>query len=589
MLKTFIQLLGDDAPVLRRYLWLTLAYGLLCGLVIVTLIPLLGSLLGDDMPGTWRWLGVLLVGVLLCWALRRTVEKAGIRVGIAVLRSGRHRLGEHVAQLPVGWFDAHNTARLSHVTSQGMMALAQLPAHVLTPLLTGVVTPVVVVAALFALHLQMGLIALLALPILLAVFFLTTRLGQRTDERFHLHTAQTSRRMVEFAQAQSVLRAFNGEDGGTHFLEQAIARQQQSARQLIHVSAMSVVANTWAVQATFAALLVAGVLWMGGPAGSGLPAGSLVAVMLALLLTSRFIDPLLEVASYSEVLRGARSQLAVVDELFAVEPLPPAQDPRAPVDASVELREVSLRYADGLPEVLHKVSLRIAPGSMTALVGASGSGKTSLMRLIARFFDASHGSVMVGGVDVRQMTSAQLAAQISQIFQDAYLFQGSIADNIRIGKADASDAQVMEAARQAGVVEIIERLPQGLDTPVGEGGARLSGGERQRISIARALVKDAPILLVDEATAALDAENQAAIAETLARLRGKRTLIVIAHQLSTVAMADQIVVLDQGQVCEQGSHAQLSGKPGLYAHFLAQRRAAKGWRIGAGTASEGHA
>ena len=589
MLKTFIQLLGDDAPVLRRYLWLTLAYGLLCGLVIVTLMPLLGSLLGDDMPGTWRWLGVLLVGVLLCWALRRTVEKAGIRVGIAVLRSGRHRLGEHVAQLPVGWFDAHNTARLSHVTSQGMMALAQLPAHVLTPLLTGVVTPVVVVAALFALNLQMGMIALLALPILLAVFFLTARLGQRADERFHLYTAQTSRRMVEFAQAQSVLRAFNGEDGGTHFLEQAIARQQQSARQLIHVSAMSVVANTWAVQATFAALLVAAVLWMGGPSGSGLPAGSLVAVMLALLLTSRFIDPLLEVASYSEVLRGARSQLAVVGELFAVEPLPPAQDPRAPVDASVELREVSLRYADGLPEVLHKVSLRIAPGSMTALVGASGSGKTSLMRLIARFFDASHGSVMVGGVDVRQMTSGQLAAQISQIFQDAYLFQGSIADNIRIGKADASDAQVMEAARQAGVVEIIERLPQGFDTPVGEGGARLSGGERQRISIARALIKDAPILLVDEATAALDAENQAAIAEALARLRGKRTLIVIAHQLSTVAMADQIVVLDQGQVSEQGSHEQLSGKPGLYAHFLAQRRTAKGWRIGAGTASEGHA
>ena len=589
MLKTFTQLLGDDAPVLRRYLWLTLAYGLLCGLVIVTLMPLLGSLLGDDMPGTWRWLGVLLVGVLLCWALRRTVEKAGIRVGIAVLQRGRHRLGEHVAQLPVGWFDAHNTARLSHVTSQGMMALAQLPAHVLTPLLTGVVTPVVVVAALFALNLQMGLIALLALPILLAVFFLTARLGQRADERFHAHTAQTSRRMVEFAQAQSVLRAFNGEDGGTHFLEQAIARQQQSARQLIHVSAMSVVTNTWAVQATFAALLVAAALWLGELAGSGLPASSLVAVMLALLLTSRFIDPLLEVASYSEVLRGARSQLAVMDELFAVEPLPPAQDPQAPVDASVELREVSLRYADDLPEVLHKVSLRIAPGSMMALVGASGSGKTSLMRLIARFFDASHGSVMVGGVDVRQMTSAQLAAQISQIFQDAYLFQGSIADNIRIGKADASDAQVMEAARQAGVVEIIERLPQGLDTPVGEGGARLSGGERQRISIARALIKDAPILLVDEATAALDAENQAAIAEALARLRGKRTLIVIAHQLSTVAMADQIVVLDQGQVCEQGSHAQLSSKPGLYAHFLAQRRAAKGWRIGAGTASKGHA
>ncbi|MDD0975284.1 ABC transporter ATP-binding protein [Pseudomonas fontis] len=587
MLKTFIQLLGDDAPVLHRYLIMTLVYGVLCGLTIITLMPVFNSLLAEDLRTAWQWLAVLLVGVLLCWALRRTVEKAGIRVGIAVLQRGRHRLGDHVAQLPMGWFNAHNTARLSHVTSQGMMALAQLPAHVFTPVITGVVTPVVVVAALFTLNIHMGLIALLTLPVLFAVFVLTARLGQHADERFNSDTAHTSRRMVEFAQAQSVLRAFNGEDGGTRFLEQAITRQQQSARHLIHVSAMSVVFNTWAVQAAFAALLIAAALWLGDLTGSQLPAGSVVAVMLALLLVSRFVDPLLEVASYSEVLRNARSQLAVVRELFAVQPLPQPRNPQAPSDGAVELRDVSLRYETDQPDVLHKVSLQIAPGSMTALVGASGSGKTTLVRLIARFFDASQGSVLVGGVDVRQMSSGQLAAQISQIFQDAYLFQGSIADNIRIGKADATDAEVMEAARQAGVVEIIERLPQGLDTPVGEGGTRLSGGERQRISIARALIKDAPILLVDEATAALDAENQAAIAEALARLRGKRTLIVIAHQLSTVAMADQIVVLDNGQVSEHGSPAQLSEQPGLYAHFLAQRRAAKGWRIAGEPASEG--
>lgn len=248
---------------------------------------------------------------------------------------------------------------------------------------------------------------------------------------------------------------------------------------------------------------------------------------------------------------------------------------------------MSFCYAEDQADVLRDVSLRIEPGSMTALVGASGSGKTTLVRLIARFFDVTQGRVMVGGVDVRQMSSGQLAGQISQIFQDAYLFQGSIADNIRIGKPDASDAQVMQAATQAGVLEIIERLPQGLDTPVGEGGARLSGGERQRISIARALIKEAPILLVDEATAALDAENQAAIAQALARLRGTRTLIVIAHQLSTVVMADQILVLDHGQVSEQGSHAQLNAKPGLYAHFLAQRQAAKGWRIAGESDGEG--
>lgn len=585
MLKTFIQLLGEDASVLRRYLAMALVYGLLCGVTIVMLVPILTHLLAGDTRAAAQWLIALVIGVVVCWAQRRSVEKAGIRVGIAVLQRGRHRLGDHVAQLPVGWFSAHNTARLSHLATSGMMEMAQLPAHVFTPLLSGVVTPVVILVALFTLHWPMGLVALATLPVLLGVFVLTARLGQRADHHFQHNAALTSQRMVEFAQAQSVLRAFNGEDGGTQFLEQAIGRQQQAARHLVHVSAMSVVFNAWAVQVGFAALLVAATLWLGDLLGAGLEAGSVIAVMIALLLVSRFIDPLLEVAGYSEVLRGARGQLGAVREIFAVKPLPQPQTPEAPVDSSVELCNVSFAYVEGQPDVLRDISLRIEPGSMTALVGASGSGKTTLVRLIARFFDVTQGSVSVGGVDVRQMSGEQLAGQISQIFQDAYLFQGSIADNIRIGKPAASDAEVMEAARQAGVLEIIERLPQGLDTPVGEGGARLSGGERQRISIARALIKDAPILLVDEATAALDAENQAAIAEALARLRGKRTLIVIAHQLSTVVMADQILVLDQGRLSEQGSHAELSAKPGLYAHFLAQRRAAKGWRIAGEDAS----
>jgi ATP-binding cassette subfamily B protein len=218
----------------------------------------------------------------------------------------------------------------------------------------------------------------------------------------------------------------------------------------------------------------------------------------------------------------------VVDELFAVQPLLLPQTWAEPTDSSVAFHEVSFGYTPGQPRILQGISLQIPPGSMTAVVGASGSGKTSLLRLIARFFDVDQGSVRIGGVDVRQLSSGQLAAQISQIFQDAYLFQGSIAANIGVGRTDASPEQILQAAEQAGVLEIAARLPQGLDTQVGEGGARLSGGERQRIAIARALLKDAPILLIDEATAALDAENQAAIAQTLARLRGKRTLIVIA-------------------------------------------------------------
>ena len=583
MLKPLLELLGDDAPVLHRYVWMAVFYGLLSGLTLTTLVPVLGHLLANDLRGAALWLLVTLAGMAVCWACRRRVERAGVAVGVALLQGARQRIGDHVARLPLGWFTTQNTGHLGHVITQGMMAVAQLPAHVFTPVISGAVTPLVIVAALFAVHWPLGLIALLGLAVLAGALLLSARLGQRTDRAFQRHFADASQRMVEFAQAQSVLRAFNGEGGGTQLLEQALERQRQSGLRLIYQSSLSVVLNTWVVQVIFAALLIAAALWLNGLMGDTRDNASVIAVVVALLLSSRYIEPLLDVAGYAEILRSASGQLDAVQAIFAARPLPEPDQPQPPRDGSIELRAVSMAYAPDQPDVLHDVSLRIEPGSMTALIGASGSGKTTLVRLIARFFDAREGCVLVGGVDVRHMSDSQLAGQISQIFQDCYLFQGSIADNIRIGKPTANADEILEAAQQAGLGELVGRLPQGLDTPVGEGGARLSGGERQRIAIARALIKEAAILLVDEATAALDAENQHVIARTLARLRGQRTLVVIAHQLSTVSMADRIVVLDHGRVAEQGTPAALLAAKGRYAKFLEQRRAAKGWRVASGS------
>ncbi|HBP6128112.1 ABC transporter ATP-binding protein [Pseudomonas aeruginosa] len=579
MYKTFSRLLGDDAPIFHRYAWMAVVLGLLNGLVITALVPILGHLLAGDVHGAGLWLLALGTGLVACWAWRRQVEQASVALRVTVLRDCRQRIGDHIAGLPVGWFTPQNTARLNHAMTHGMFELSELPGHLFTPILSGVVTPLVFVVALTALHWPLGLIALLALPILAGIFVLSARLGQQADEAFHSSAAHTSQRIVEFAQAQSVLRAFSAGNGSMDFLRRAIDRQHAAGSRLLYVSIASVVLNAWAVQLAFAALLIAAALWLSSQLGMESQADTAVAVVASLLLVNRFIDPLLDIAGYGEVLRSARGQLDAVAEVLDEKPLAEPLEPKFPTDGSVELRGVSFRYAPSAPEVLRGVNLHIAEGSMLALVGTSGSGKSTLAALVARFFDVTAGSVLIGGVDVRQMSSEQLAGQISQIFQDTYLFQGSIADNIRIGKPDASDNEVLEAARLAGVAEIIERLPQGLDTPVGEGGMRLSGGERQRISIARALLKDAPILLVDEATAALDAENQAAIAEALARLRGRRTLIVIAHQLSTVAMADRIAVLEDGRVVESGTHAQLQAQRGRYAHFLTQRQIAKGWRI----------
>lgn len=562
MLKTLIQLLGKDAPIFRRYVWMVVFYGVLCGLTITLLAPVLTHLLNGEIKEAATWLLVLLVGVFVCWAFRRSIEQAGVRVGVAILQGARHRLGEHIARLPVGWFTPQNTAQLSHLVTHGMMSVAQLPAHVFTPVITGMVTPVILIAALFALYWPLGLIALMALPLLVGILTFTAWLSQQADAAYNQSFADTSQRVVEFTQTQSVLRAFNGEGGGTYLLEQAVEQQYISGGRLIWQSAGSAVLNAWAVQTVFAILFMTAVLWMNNHLGGPLQVQDVVAMIVALLLVGRFVESLLEVVGYGEVLRSARGQLDAIHELFTVKPQPEPDTPQTPHDASIELRDVYFRYVAEESDVLRGLNLCIAPGSMTALIGESGSGKTTLARLIARFFDVNKGSVLIGGVDVRQIPSVQLAGQISQIFQDNYLFAGSIADNIRLGKPDASDAQLSQAVRLAGLDEIVTRLPQGLDTSVGEGGVRLSGGERQRIAIARALIKDAPILLVDEATAALDAENQAVIAQTLMRLRGQRTLVVIAHQLSTVAMADQIVVLKDGEIVEQGTPTELSESQG---------------------------
>ena len=577
MIKALLRLLSDDAPVFRRYVVMALSYGLLSGATIAAAVPLLGSLLRGDVEGTGCWLAILLVGVVACWLLRRRVEIAGIGVGLAILGGARLRIGDHVARLPVGWFTSENTARLGHIVTHGMMEIAQLPAHVVTPLVSGAVTPLVVVSALFVLDGSMGLIGLVTLPLMVGVFVLSARLGRAADTAYQLSAAETSQRAVEFAQAQSVLRAFNGEGGGVRFLEGAIESQHRSGRRLIWLSTLSVVLNVWILQVAFAALVIAAASRL----TSDVSVPEIVAVVAAMLLAVRFVDPLLDLAAFGAAVRGARNQLAEVERVLTEDPLSEPVNPQCPRDASVELRDVTFGYRRGEPAVVSGVSLRVEPGSMLALIGASGSGKTTLMRMVARFFDADAGQVMIGGVDIRDISSKDLSAQISQIFQDSWLFQGSIADNIRIGRPGATDDDIRAAAQLAGVDEIADRLPDGFDTIVGEGGARLSGGERQRVAIARGLIKDSPILLVDEATAALDAENQEAIARTLSRLRGKRTVLVIAHQLSTVRMADAIVVMENGRVAEKGSPRELEARDGLYRHFLQQRQAAKGWRIGA--------
>lgn len=239
---------------------------------------------------------------------------------------------------------------------------------------------------------------------------------------------------------------------------------------------------------------------------------------------------------------------------------------------------VTFGYDAGLP-VLQDLSFTIAPNTITALVGPSGSGKSTVTRLIARFWEVEHGRITIGGVSTREINPEKLLENISMVFQDVYLFQDTIGNNIRIGNMAATQEEIEQAARQACCHEFISKLPQGYDTPVGEGGSTLSGGEKQRVSIARALLKNASIVLLDEATASLDPENEAAIQQAINELVADKTVILIAHRLKTIQNADKILVLDQGRLVQQGKHDALLQEPGIYANLWSLQQGAEGWRL----------
>ena len=312
-----------------------------------------------------------------------------------------------------------------------------------------------------------------------------------------------------------------------------------------------------------------------------------VAYLAIMTVTSRMLMPLTRAALFSTEADSARVALTAMSSILDAEPLPePAPEERArPEGTTIALESVSFSYDEGRP-VLKDVSLTAPQGRVTALVGPSGAGKSTILRLAARFWDVGSGAVTIGGADVRALPTAEIMAMTSMVFQDVYLFDTTIRENLRVARPGATDAELAEAARRARLDRVIEALPHGWDTQVGPGGLSLSGGERQRVSIARAFVKDAPILLLDEITSALDGENESAITEVVRELSHGRTVIVVAHRLSTVRRADEVVFLEPAdggaRVAQRGAPAELAGAPGPFRDFVEASAASSRWHLARG-------
>ncbi|MGL5809386.1 MAG: ABC transporter ATP-binding protein [Nocardioides sp.] len=575
MISTLERVLGPrHSRELRALVIAIIGYAVLQGAAFALLVPVLRALFEGNIAAASWWLGLLAATVLATVIAYYHQAMRGYRIGMELSRTVHHRIGDHLAALPLGWFTGESVGRIGRLASQGVVALMGVPAHLLQPLVSAIVTPLTVVAMMTVIDWRLALGLVVTTPLLALVYRWTGSLVQRTDHAVDAAAAEAASRVVEFAQVQPVLRAHGRSAEGAETLDRALARQAAAQRRQLFTAVPGLASFVLIVQVAVTIVLVVGV-WLLLSADTD-PA----TLIAAFVLVVRFAEPLVAAADLGGAIRIATNTLSRIDELLMTPglPEPPVVVPGHPADGTVLLRNVHFSYDDDTT-VLDGIDLVVPARTATAIVGSSGSGKTTLTKLIARFHDADTGSVSVGGTDVRDQTTEQLMAQLSLVFQDPYLFDGSIRENVAMGRGSASPSEVAAAIAAARVDEIAERLPLGLETRVGEGGTMLSGGERQRISLARALLKDAPVMLLDEATAALDPANEVAVGEALGRLSGKHTLIIVAHRLQTVRRADQIVFLDAGRIVERGTHDELLALGGRYAAFCRERERAAGWRV----------
>ncbi|MET9145428.1 MULTISPECIES: ABC transporter ATP-binding protein [unclassified Streptomyces] len=579
MIRQLYRVLGPEGSrPLNRLLLLQCGAAALQGVAFALLVPVLKALLGTHPDDVRPWLTAFTACVLAHAVLQGAALSGGFTVGSRLSRALHRRMADQALRLPVGWFTAGRTAEFSRLAGQNVIQVMSTPAHLLRPFISSVLTPATMVAAAFFFDARTALVLLVCAPVLYAVQQASTSLMRRLDLARDAAIGESADRVLEYTRNQPVLRAFGRTTEGYGALDDALAAEARADRRLIVRGLPGLVSFTFATRLVFALLLALGVSWQ-------LDGSLTVPALLALLvLLVRLIDSVSSAAEAGAAMRIARNTLERLGAVLDEPPFPQPAKPRTPRDASVEFTGVTFRYdagETGARPVLDDVTFRLPERGMTALVGPSGAGKTTVASLIARFRDTTEGTVRIGGVDVRDISADDLAAHVSLVFQDVYLFDGTIEENVRIAAPDAGPAELAEAAALSGLDRVIRELPDGWDTRVGEGGARLSGGQRQRVSIARALLKDAPVLVLDEATAALDQESEALFAEAVRTLADRKTLLVIAHRLGTVVHADQILVLEDGRITERGTHDELVTAGGTYASFWERRSRAHGWRLGA--------
>ncbi|SDE50939.1 ABC transporter ATP-binding protein [Rhodospira trueperi] len=568
---------GAEAPLIRRMLVFFTLGAVAQGLAFATFFPLLSALLADpvDLTAAALWLGVMAVAMIadlvLCWR-GHAFEYGGAIADVT--HDLRLRLGRQLRRIPMQDLARWRTGDLSGVLG-GSIDEAVAPMGTLSQaMIRIVVVPLVAIVVTAFVDARMAVAMALIFPLAVPIYRWQRRASVMERRDVAEAHAGTESDIVEYAQGLAVLRTLGQTGARAKRLQASLAHLRVVQEKAMMASLVPTLLMAGLVELGLLAVLALGVTWV----TQGTLSVAAFAALLVIVL--RFSEPLALFSELTKVFDLMETALQRMDGLLAAQPLPVTGTAAPPADHDVTFEDVRFSYAGEDTPALDAVSFHLPARTMTALVGPSGSGKSTVTRLIMRYADPEAGVVRIGGTDVRALTPDALMACLSVVFQDVYLFDDTILENIRMGRPDADDASVQAAARAANCHDFITRLPEGYHTRVGDIGGSLSGGERQRISIARAILKDAPIVILDEPTAALDTESERAVQMAIDALVRDRTVIVIAHRLSTIVGADRILVFDDGRVSEHGDHRSLLAAGGRYAALWAAQQRAKGWHAG---------
>ena len=577
MIRTLLTLLPEGSGRrLAGHLALTVLGVLLRAGGAVLLVPLVAALFGPE-PGTaWRWLGLLALVTVAGWLVDAATVRLGFDLGFGLLDTGQHTVADRISGIRLGWFTSEHTAVARQAVAATGPDLVGLIIYLIAPIVGAVLLPVAIALALLPIAWPLGVAALAGVPVLLGAFWLSGRLSRSADRAASEANSQLTERIVEFARTQQALRAARRVEPEHSQVGAALAAQHGATLRLLLLQVPGQIIFGLASQ--IALILLAGTVVLLTVRGE-LGAPEAVALIVVIV---RYLEPFTVLAELSPGVESTTGALRGIREVVEA-PADAAGTGRVSVTGApaVELRGIGFHYGEGEQgAVLDDFDLTLSPGTTTAIVGPSGSGKSTVLALIAGLQHPSSGGVFVDGVDTASLTAQARRELVSVVFQHPYLFDGSVKENVLVGAPGADEESLARAAELARVDTLVDRLPGGWDSRVGEGGGSLSGGERQRVSIARALLKPAPVLLVDEATSALDTENEAAIASALAGDPTPRTRVIVAHRLSSIRAADRVVFLEAGRIVEDGSIDELLAAGGRFAEFWRQQDAASGWQLG---------